>query len=133
MTSRWERIKQRKLIRWALAYVAAALLVIGVASDLAQGFAWAVVALRVLSVVLAIGFLAALVIAWYHGEKGRQRAGALEILLLAGLLVMAVAAAWFAAKMVTTWTTKNWSRDHFRSTARGPLPSRHNSDSAYSM
>ncbi|MFC1574983.1 tetratricopeptide repeat protein, partial [Gemmatimonadota bacterium] len=42
-----------------------------------------------LFVVLAIGFFVALVLAWYHGEKGRQRVSGPELLMIALLLVIA--------------------------------------------
>ena len=42
-----------------------------------------------------VGFLAAGVVAWFHGEKGRQKVGKLEIVLLAAILLLAVAVTWF--------------------------------------
>ncbi|MCJ7630023.1 MAG: hypothetical protein MUO50_16730, partial [Longimicrobiales bacterium] len=42
-----------------------------------------------LAVVLAVGFFVALVLAWYHGEKGRQRVSGPELLMVAALLVIA--------------------------------------------
>ena len=38
-----------------------------------------------------IGFAAACVVAWFHGEKGRQEFGKLELVLLGFLGVVAVA------------------------------------------
>jgi hypothetical protein len=40
-------------------------------------------------VLLAVGFLVALTLAWYHGEKGRQSASGVELLILTGILVIA--------------------------------------------
>jgi len=40
-------------------------------------------------VVLAIGFFVTLILAWYHGEQGRQRASGPELLMVAALLVVA--------------------------------------------
>jgi TolB-like protein len=42
-----------------------------------------------------VGFLAAVVVAWYHGEKGAQRVTTVEVLMLAGILVIAGAAVAF--------------------------------------
>ena len=98
MAFSWQRLKERKIVQWLLAYAAAAVLLVGVASDLAQGFATAVVILRVLVAVLAVGFVAVLVIAWYHGERGQQRVTAAEAGLLAGVVVIAGAAGWIAAR-----------------------------------
>ncbi len=93
-----ERLKRRKLVQWAVAYLAGAWLVLQVLGLLAQPFAWPDLVLRAATVLLAIGFFAALVLAWYHGEKGAQRASGVEILMLAGILVIAGAAVAFVGR-----------------------------------
>jgi serine/threonine-protein kinase len=40
-------------------------------------------------VIVGIGFFITLVLAWYHGEKGRQRVSGPELLMVAALLVVA--------------------------------------------
>jgi TolB-like protein/Flp pilus assembly protein TadD len=49
-------------------------------------------------VFLGIGFFVALVLAWYHGEKGQQRATGLELLIIAGLLLAAGAAVAYVSR-----------------------------------
>ena len=49
--------------------------------------------MRAATVFLAIGFGAALVIAWYHGEQGRQRVTQTEVLLISLVLLGASTAA----------------------------------------
>jgi TolB-like protein/Tfp pilus assembly protein PilF len=51
-----------------------------------------------LVVLLGAGFFAALVLAWYHGEKGRQRVGGVELLMLGGILVLAGTAVAFVGR-----------------------------------
>lgn len=85
------RLRERKLVRWALAYVAAAWLVIEVIGQLGDIFDIPVGFQRGLVVVLAFGLLITLVLAWYHGERGRQRVNGGEIAILAVVLVVAVA------------------------------------------
>jgi TolB-like protein/Tfp pilus assembly protein PilF len=75
-----------------LAYLAGAWLVLQVATVVGQHFAWPAWGLRGLTALLAVGLLAAVIVAWYHGEKGAQRVTAVEVLLLAGVLAMAAAA-----------------------------------------
>src|SRR3972149_7542492 len=94
----WQRLKQRKVVQWLLAYAAGAVLLVGVASDLAHGFATAVVVLRVLVAVLAVGLVGVVVVAWYHGERGQPRATVAEAGVLGGLVVIAAAAAWMGAR-----------------------------------
>jgi TolB-like protein len=43
---------------------------------------------RLIQAMLALGFLITLVLAWYHGEQGRQRASGVELMILAALLVI---------------------------------------------
>ncbi|MDH3734620.1 MAG: hypothetical protein OEU54_13915 [Gemmatimonadota bacterium] len=88
-------MKQRKLVQWALAYLAGAWLILEVSDVVGSRFGWPDSLYRGLIVVLVVGLLAALVLAWYHGEKGRQRLGGVELLLLAGLFAIGGAAVAF--------------------------------------
>lgn len=87
----FEHLKQRKVVQWVAAYVAGAWLVLQVVGVLAQGFAWATPLLRVLTVLLAAGLPIVFTLAWYHGERGRQRVTVLEAALLIVLIAGAVA------------------------------------------
>ena len=82
------RLKQRKLVQWALAYVAFAFALIQVLDVVAGSYDWPHSAMHVVFGLLALGFVIALVLAWYHGEKGRQRVSGAELLLIA--LVLAI-------------------------------------------
>lgn len=83
------QLKQRKLVQWTLAYLAGAWVLLQVAELLADAFAWPSWVLQALIALLAIGLPGAVVIAWYHGEKGRQRVAGVELLMLATLFVIA--------------------------------------------
>jgi len=84
-----ERLKQRKLFQWGIAYLAGAWLLLQLLSLLAAPFAWPQLVLRAATVLLAVGFLAVLIIAWYHGEMGKQGTSSTEVMMLAALLVIA--------------------------------------------
>src|SRR5690606_38355169 len=64
---------------------------------LADTFEWPAVAMQVALVVAAFGFLAVLVIAWYHGEQGHQRMTTTEALLLIVIASLASFATWQVA------------------------------------
>jgi len=85
----FEEIKERKLVQWALAYLAGAWLVLQVVAVLGGMYDWPAGLLRAVPVVLGVGFVGALVVAWYHGEQGRQRASGTELMILAVLLGIA--------------------------------------------
>lgn len=94
-----KRLKERKLVQWALAYLAGAWLVLQVLDLLADAFAWPIGVQQIAIVLLGVGFFAALVLAWYHGEKGAQRVSGAEIGMLAGILAMAgVGVAWVGGR-----------------------------------
>ncbi|GAB5537106.1 MAG: hypothetical protein Rubg2KO_33550 [Rubricoccaceae bacterium] len=79
-------IKERKIVQWGLAYLAGAWLILQVVVALGGVYGWPSWLLRAVPVVLVVGFFGALVIAWYHGEKGRQHITGVEIGILAALL-----------------------------------------------
>ena len=83
-----QRLRERKLVQWALAYVAAAFALIQVLDIVAQRFGWPEQAVRFAIIALAIGFFVTLVLAWYHGERGAQRVTGIELLILALLLAL---------------------------------------------
>ena len=87
-----QRLRERKLVQWALAYVAASFALIQVLDIVAQRFGWPEQTIRFVIVALAVGFFVTLVLAWYHGEKGRQRVSGAELLLIA--LVLAIGGGW---------------------------------------
>lgn len=84
-----QELKRRKIVQWALAYLAGAWVVLQLADILGDQFGWPTVVLRGTTILLGFGFFIALVLAWYHGEKGRQRVSGPELLMLAGILVVA--------------------------------------------
>src|SRR5690348_17990731 len=94
MTEFIARLKQRKLVQWSLAYVAAAFALIQVLDVVAQRFGWPDQVEKLLILGLAIGFLLALVLAWYHGERGAQRVSGTEIVILALLLAIGGGLLW---------------------------------------
>ena len=83
----FSRLKKRKLVQWALAYLAGAWLLLQVLDFLRENFAWSTDVVRITTVVLAFGFLGALVLAWFHGEQGHQRVGRTELVLLVCLFL----------------------------------------------
>jgi serine/threonine-protein kinase len=89
-------VRQRKLVQWALAYLAGAWVAVEVVDVLADTWGWSTLVPRVVFVVLMAGFGLTLVLSWYHGEKGRQRVSGLE----AGLLAVVVLAGGAGVGMV---------------------------------
>jgi TolB-like protein/Flp pilus assembly protein TadD len=89
MTSFLSRLRERKLAQWALAYLAGAWLIFEATEVLAGPWNLSPTFQRGVHLVLGIGFFIILVLAWYHGEKRRQRVSGPELLIIAGLLAVA--------------------------------------------
>src|SRR6187431_3608383 len=81
-----QRLKQRKLVQWTLAYVAAAFALLQGIDIVAQRFGWPEQTMRFVIIALSIGLFVTLVLAWYHGERGAQRVTGTELLILALVL-----------------------------------------------
>lgn len=88
MTGLLLRLKQRKLVQWALAYLAGAWVLLQVLDLIGDRFGWPAGLLRGAVIAVGVGFLVTLLLAWYHGERGAQKVSGIELLLLA--LVLAV-------------------------------------------
>ncbi|MDX1393612.1 MAG: tetratricopeptide repeat protein [Gemmatimonadota bacterium] len=91
MSPKIQRLRERKLVQWALAYVAGAWALLEAADLVGSQFGWPDQLLRIITILLAIGFFVAVVVAWYHGEKGQQRVSGPELLIIAALLAVAAA------------------------------------------
>jgi len=89
-----ERLKERKLVQWALAYAAAAFALLQGVDIVAQRFGWAESIERGLIVALAVALLVTIVLAWYHGDRGAQRVSGTELLILALLLAFGGGLLW---------------------------------------
>jgi TolB-like protein/Flp pilus assembly protein TadD len=94
MNEFFQRLKQRKLVQWAVAYVAAAFALLQGIDIVAQQFGWPEGVRRGITLALVVGFFVALVLAWYHGERGAQRVTGTELLILALLLAMGGGLLW---------------------------------------
>ncbi|MEX2283575.1 MAG: hypothetical protein WEE89_13910 [Gemmatimonadota bacterium] len=83
------QLKRRKLIQWGIGYLAGAWVLLQVVDVIGDQFNWPVTLFRAVAVVLAVGFRGALVLAWFHGERGRQRIHEGEVILLGALVIIA--------------------------------------------
>src|SRR5437868_14395300 len=89
-----ERLKQRKLVQWTVAYIAAAFALLQGVDVVAQRFGWPEQTMRLVIIALSVGMFVTLVLAWYHGERGAQRVTGAELLIVALLLGIGGGFAW---------------------------------------
>jgi serine/threonine-protein kinase len=87
-------MRQRKLVQWSIAYVAVAWAVLQGLQLLTDAYGWPPVVLRLAPILMLAGLLVVVVLAWYHGEQGRQRVSAAEGALIASIMIGGAAAAY---------------------------------------
>ena len=108
-----QRLKERKLVQWAIAYVAAGFALLQGIDIVAQRFGWPESIERALIVALAVGFFVTIVLAWYHGERGAQRVSGTELMIIALLLAIGGGALWkFAGAEKTEMGSESFSGVH---------------------
>jgi TolB-like protein len=82
------RLREHKIVQWALAYVGAAITIAHGEELLAHAFAWNELYARWLLALLLVGFPIALTIAWYQGHKGLARVTQGELVIGSILLMV---------------------------------------------
>ncbi|UCC83312.1 MAG: hypothetical protein JSW46_20570 [Gemmatimonadota bacterium] len=83
-----QQLRDRKLFQWAVAYLAAAWALLEAIDIVAGQFAWPALIGQIAVLIAVCGLFVTLILAWYHGEKGRQRVSGPELLMIALLLVV---------------------------------------------
>src|SRR5438094_2529934 len=98
MNEFFQRLKERKLVQWAVSYVAAAFSLLQGIDSVAQQCSWPAGVWRGITLGLVVGFFVTLVLAWYHGERGAQRVTGTELLIIGLVLALGGGFLWrFAA------------------------------------
>jgi len=84
-----QRVKERAVLQWALVYLAGAWVILQVVGFTSERLLWFALVQQSLALLAFIGFFVTLVVAWYHGEKGRQRVRPTEVFIISILLLVA--------------------------------------------
>ncbi len=88
----------RRLVQWSVGYLAGAWALLQVIDFVADQFGWPAQVSRIALALLTVGFLVVAVLAWYHGDQGRQRITVPEAIMVGSLLVVAVAGVALASR-----------------------------------
>jgi len=89
-----QRLKQRKIVQWAIGYFAVAWVMLEVFDMIAEQFLWPVWIRQASTVLVLIGGLVTIVLAWYHGDRGRQKVGAVELGIVIAILALGGQGIW---------------------------------------
>jgi adenylate cyclase len=102
--STWARLRRRKVVQWGLVYVAAAWGFLQGLEYVSEAFHWPEQLRQIALIALLIGLPVVLVLAWYHGDRGQQRASTPELAILTLLLLLGGAAFWHYQRTSETAT-----------------------------
>lgn len=89
MNEFFRQLKDRHLVRTAVVYLGGAWLLLEATGFFVENYALTRSVIDVVLLLLLLGFPAALIISWYHGERGRQSVAGTEASLLLTLAVLA--------------------------------------------
>jgi TolB-like protein len=84
----WTKLRRRKVVQWGIAYAAGAWAILQGIGFVADAFAWPGTSKQIATLVLLFGIPIALVIAWYHGDRGEQRVSGAELTIIILLLLL---------------------------------------------
>ena len=84
----WSRLQRRKVVQWGIAYAAGAWGLLQGLSYVTETFHWPEYLQQLATLALLIGLPIVLVIAWYHGDQGRQRVTGAELAIIALLFLL---------------------------------------------
>ena len=90
----WTKLRRRKVVQWGIGYAAAAWGVLQGLQFLAETYEWSSRVLKLSTLAFLIGLPIALVLAWYHGDRGEQRLRGAELAIITLLFLVAGAIFW---------------------------------------
>ncbi|MDH4106442.1 MAG: hypothetical protein OEV39_10060, partial [Gammaproteobacteria bacterium] len=94
----WDRLRRRKVVQWGIAYVAAAWGLLQGLAYLSAVFQWPAQLQRPATTVFLVGLPVALVLAWYHGDRGHRRVSGREFAILTVLLLLGGGMFWWVGR-----------------------------------
>jgi TolB-like protein/Tfp pilus assembly protein PilF len=96
----WDRLRRRKVVQWGLAYAAGAWGLLQGLQFLTDAFEWPNSVLRLATVLFALGLPVALVLAWYHGDRGQQRVSRIELAIVTLLFLIGGSLFWYYQRSI---------------------------------
>jgi TolB-like protein/Tfp pilus assembly protein PilF len=90
----WTRLRRRKVVQWGLAYCGGAWALAQALAHLVTTYHWTEQIQQIGTLLLLIGLPIALILAWYHGDRGQQRVTGAELAILSVLLALGGGVIW---------------------------------------
>jgi len=102
--STWTTLRRRKVVQWGLVYVAAAWGFLQGLEYVSESFHWPEQLRQIALLALLIGLPVILVLAWYHGDRGEQRVGGAELIIITLLFLAGGGIFWLYDRAIETPT-----------------------------
>ncbi len=96
----WQKLRRRKVVQWGLAYAAGSWGFLQGFEYASEAFGWPGRLRQVAIFTVLIGLPIVLLIAWYHGERGKQRVTVNEVIMVA---LLAAAGVLFSVAATSAW------------------------------
>jgi adenylate cyclase len=90
----WDKLRSRKVVQWGVAYAATAWTLLQAVEYAVETFHWSEPIRQWATLTALFGLPLALVIAWYHGDRGQQGVGRAEFMIIAFLLLAGGGVLW---------------------------------------
>ena len=84
----WAKLRRRKVVQWGIVYAAGAWGFLQGLEYATDTFNWPGQIQQLTTLALLVGLPVVLVTAWYHGDQGRQRVSAAELIIIALLFLV---------------------------------------------
>ena len=90
----WAKLRRRKVVQWGLAYAGGAWALAQALAHLVTTYHWSEQIQQVGTLLLVIGLPIAVVLAWYHGDRGEQRVSGTELVIILLLMLLGCGFLW---------------------------------------
>ncbi len=84
----WAKLRRRKVVQWGIVYAAGAWGLLQGLEYVSSTFDWPRQIQQLATLALLVGLPVVLVTAWYHGDQGRQRVSAAELIIITLLFLV---------------------------------------------
>jgi hypothetical protein len=84
----WDKLRRRKVVQWGIVYAAGAWGLLQGLEYVTSTFDWPRQVQQLSTLALLVGLPVVLVTAWYHGDQGRQRVSAAELIIITLLFLV---------------------------------------------
>lgn len=96
----WHQLRRRKVVQWGIAYAATGWGFLQGLEYVGEAFGWPSAIRQVAIFVVLVGLPLVIMVAWYHGDRGRQRVTGTEVTML---VMLTVAGVLFVVAATSAW------------------------------